>query len=367
MWVKYLEINQFRNYEKECIKPAKGINVFVGENAQGKTNFIESLNLCCVGRSHRTKRDEELIRWGESFARVHVKAEQEDGEHDVAIVLKKADKNKKIIKIWDKQVSKIGELMGHVFGVMFCPEDMQMIKGGPSERRRYIDMLLSQIYPSYFYALQSYVKTLNQRNNLLRQIDMNRSLLPTLEMWDDMLIEKGAVIYSYRKKAIEEINAIASEEQLRISGGHDLLSIQYLSDVEKDEDPEKKYRAKLLKNREDDIRRGFTSAGIHRDDMHIRINQKDAKVYASQGQQRSIVLCLKLAQMEVYRKIKGENPILILDDVMSELDVNRRNELVNRIDQIQTFITCTDMSDLGNARTDQVYQVSEGKIISTAS
>ena len=200
MWIKYLEIHNFRNYEKESIFPSKGINVFVGENAQGKTNFIESLNFCCVGRSHRTKRDDELIRWGDSFAKINLRAEQKDGEHDVSIILKRSDKNKKIIKIWDKPVSRIGELMGHVFGVMFCPEDMQIIKGGPSERRRYIDMLLSQIYPSYFYLLQSYAKTLNQRNNLLRQIDTNRSLVSTLDMWDEMLIEKGTAIFKYRKQ-----------------------------------------------------------------------------------------------------------------------------------------------------------------------
>ena len=192
MRVKSLSLKNFRNYEQAIITPDSGVTVFTGPNAQGKTNILEALHLCCLGRSHRTARDEELIRWGERSARVQIQTEQQDGTHEVTILLDKTQKKKKTVRIGARQAERIGELLGHVCGVLFSPEDLSIVKSGPAERRRFIDMQLSQLRPSYFYALQRAVRTLNQRNALLKEIAKNPSLAPTRDMWEEQLAMLGA-------------------------------------------------------------------------------------------------------------------------------------------------------------------------------
>ena len=187
MRVTSLSLSHFRNYERALIEPDAGVTVFTGPNAQGKTNVLEALHLCCLGKSHRTSRDEELIQWGRDSARVTVKTAQRDGTHEVAVVLSRTQRKKKTVRIGLRQAERIGELLGHVCGVLFSPEDLQIVKDGPAERRRFMDMQLSQLRPAYFYALQRAVRTLNQRNALLKDIARNPSLLPTLDMWDEQL------------------------------------------------------------------------------------------------------------------------------------------------------------------------------------
>lgn len=363
MRVRTLELFNFRNYGQARIEPDEGVTVFAGPNAQGKTNILEALHLCCLGRSHRTPRDEELIRWGEPSARVTVQTAQRDGTHEVGVLLSRTGKKKKIVRIGARQAERIGELFGHVCGVLFSPEDLQIVKSGPAERRRFIDMQLSQLRPAYFYALQRAVRTLNQRNALLREIAKNPSLAPTLEMWDEQLAQCGAQIAENRREAVERLGRFAAQAHSDLTGGRETLALRYLSQA-----GEGDAREALLKRlhaaRAEDLRRMSTSVGIHRDDILITIDGREARTFASQGQQRSAVLALKLAQLELCLAERGEAPILMLDDVMSELDPQRRRQLIERIDRVQTFVTCTDVSDLAGARQGAVYHVENGRLSS---
>ena len=194
MIVSTLSLSHFRNYEQVLIEPDAGVTVFTGPNAQGKTNILEALHVCCLGRSHRTARDEEMIQWGQENARILVRTRQADGTHEVSVLLSRTQKKKKTVRIGARQAERIGELLGHVCGVLFSPEDLQIVKDGPAERRRFMDMQLSQLRPAYFYALQRAVRTLDQRNALLKDIARNPSLMPTLDMWDEQLAAIGALI-----------------------------------------------------------------------------------------------------------------------------------------------------------------------------
>ena len=363
MRVKSLTLKNFRNYEQAVIEPDSGVTVFTGENAQGKTNILEALHLCCLGRSHRTPRDEELIRWGSASARVQIQTAQQDGTHDVTILLEKNGKKKKTVRIGSRQAERIGELFGHVCGVLFSPEDLSIVKSGPSERRRFLDMQLSQLRPQYFYALQRAVRALNQRNALLKEIARNSSLLPTLDMWDEQLAMIGAEIARNRREAIAVLSENAAKAHASLTGGREELRLWYISQTEDGQDTADKLLARMRAVRHEDLRRMTTTVGVHRDDMGVTINNKEARNFASQGQQRSAVLSLKLAQLEMAAQETGEAPILMLDDVMSELDPGRRRQLIERIDRVQTFVTCTDISDLAGARQGAVYRVHNGSLL----
>ena len=363
MVVKTLSLTNFRNYEQANLTPDRGVTVFTGPNAQGKTNILEALHLCCLGRSHRTPRDEELIRWGQHGAKVALESLQSDGTHDVLVTLARGQKKKKIVRIGSRQAERIGELLGHVRGVLFSPEDLQIVKSGPSERRRFIDMELSQLYPAYFYELQRAVRTLNQRNALLKEIARQPSLLSTLDMWDEQLAACGASIARYRRKAIESLCELAAQTHASLTGGRETLSLRYITQTEEGDDTGERLLARIKASREEDLRRLTTSVGVHRDDIGVSIDSKDARTFASQGQQRSAVLSIKLAQLELTEQESGEAPILMLDDVMSELDPQRRRQLIERIDRVQTFVTCTDVSDLAGAKSSAIYRVENGHLL----
>jgi len=360
MRVKSLSLKNFRNYEQAIITPDSGVTVFTGPNAQGKTNILEALHLCCLGRSHRTARDEELIRWGESAARVQILTQQRDGTHEITILLNKAQKKKKTVRIGARDAARIGELFGHVCGVLFSPEDLSIVKDGPAERRRFLDMQLSQLRPQYFYSLQRAVRTLNQRNALLKEIAKNSSLLPTLDMWDEQLALVGSEIAAQRREAVGVLSEEARKAHASLTGGREELRLWYISQTADAKDAADQLLGRLRAARSEDLRRMTTTIGVHRDDIGVTINGKEARTFASQGQQRSAVLSLKLAQLEMAAKETGEAPILMLDDVMSELDPSRRRQLIERIDRVQTFVTCTDLSDLAGAKQGAVYQVANG-------
>ena len=362
MRVKSIKLQNFRNYESAVITPDAGVTVFTGQNAQGKTNIIEALHLCCLGRSHRTPRDEELIRWGCESAQVKTETLQRDGTHDVSILLARRAKRKKTVRIGSRQAERIGELLGHVCGVLFAPEDLQIVKSGPAERRRFIDMELSQLRPSYFYALQRCVRALNQRNALLKEIARDGSLVRTLDMWDEQLASCGGEIVRNRREAVLALAQMAKSAHSALTGGREELSIRYVSQAAEAENPEMALLERLHAARGEDLRRMTTTVGVHRDDLHIAIDGKEARTFGSQGQQRSAVLSLKLAELELAEKERGEAPILMLDDVMSELDPTRRRQLLERIDRVQTFVTCTDVSDLAGARQGVVYHVENGHL-----
>ena len=363
MRVKSLSLKNFRNYEQALITPDSGVTVFTGPNAQGKTNILEALHLCCLGRSHRTSKDEELIRWGETAARVQIQTQQADGTHEVTILLSKNQKKKKTVRIGARDAARIGELFGHVCGVLFSPVDLSIVKEGPAERRRFLDMQLSQLRPQYFYSLQRAVRTLNQRNALLKEIAKNSALLPTLDMWDEQLALIGSEIAQNRREAIAVLSEEAKKAHASLTGGREELRLWYISQSVDAQDAKDQLLSRLRAARSEDLRRMTTTVGIHRDDIGVTINGKEARTFASQGQQRSAVLSLKLAQLEMAAKETGEAPILMLDDVMSELDPSRRRQLIERIDRVQTFVTCTDLSDLAGAKQGAVYQVANGALM----
>ncbi len=353
MLVKKLAVENFRPYESAALCPAEGVTLLFGGNAQGKTALIEALQLCCTGRSHRTSRGLELIRPGQPFSRVNVTAERRAGRHDVEILLRPGEKKR--ILVGGSAVSRSGELMGHVTGVLFSPEDLRMVKDGPAERRRFIDMELSQMRPSYYAALQKYNRALLQRGTLLRTGD-----LTCLDVWDEQLARHGAQIMRARIAFAEKLSAIAREVHRSISGG-EALEIEYRPGAKAEPDAEALLRL-LRAARDVDQRRMTTSVGPHRDDLQFLISGADARAYGSQGQQRTLALSLKLSELEVMKGEMGEYPVLMLDDVMSELDPDRRRLLLERLNGVQTIIASTDPTDLAGARVDLLVRVNGGKL-----
>lgn len=360
MHIRRLRLSDFRNYAWAELSPARGVTVLHGANAQGKTNLIEAVYLCCVGRSHRTRRDAELIRWGASAAQVAIEVERREGVEDVSVRIGTEEGRRKQIRVNESPVQRIGELMGHVNAVLFSPEDLRIVKEGPDGRRRFLDMEISQLQPAYFYALQRYVRALNQRNGLLRQLAVHRdkALLETLDEWDALLVDAGAQIVERRVAYLARLDDAARETHRSLSGGAEILTLSYQRRAEDRESLSNLLRAA----RGEDLRRATTTIGPHRDDYRIQLNGRDAKAFASQGQQRTIALSLKLAEIEVMQEAIGEWPILLLDDVMSELDIHRRQMLLTRIEHVQTLITCTHLSDLGGAAYDAAYHVEEGDL-----
>ena len=355
MYVSHIELNNFRNYRSGEITPCAGINVLYGDNAQGKTALLEAVVLSCIGRSHRTPRDRELIRMGEDFGRVSVTAERRDGSHSVEIVLS-ADKHRSI-KVNGSPLKRIGELMGHINGVLFAPEDLRMVKDGPELRRRFIDMELSQLYPAYFYALQRYSQALKQRNKLLHDILITPSLISTLDGWDMQLSQSGEELIRFRSAFIKKLAVFAAKNHEEISGGRETLTVAYEPSYSGESLAEALYAA-----RDNDLRRCTTTVGPHRDDLMLMLGDMDVRTYGSQGQQRTTALSLKLSELDIMKDETGEYPLLMLDDVMSELDPHRRRQLLGRLKGIQTIVNCTDMSDLAEAEVEAAWKVTAGTL-----
>jgi DNA replication and repair protein RecF len=291
--------------------------------------------------------------------------QRRDGAHNVSFALYKASEKRKQVQINGKQATRIGELIGNFHGILFSPEDLLLVRGGPGERRKFLDMELSQLRPLVFLSLQRYARILGQRNSLLRGAQMKQSSLATLDDWDLQLADAGAVLVAHRRAFVEALAPRAQRNYMSIAGEREPLIVQYQSQIDGDGDQSAladQFLARLHKAREDDIRRALTSVGPHRDDMRLLFGTREARIYGSQGQQRSAVLALKLAELEAVREERGENPVLLLDDVMSELDPYRRRQLVERITEVQTIITCTDRSDLGGANPGAVYYVQNGAL-----
>jgi DNA replication and repair protein RecF len=333
MVLQRLQLQNFRNYQRLTLQPVKGVTALVGENGAGKTNILESIHLCCLGKSHRTNDDQAMILSGSQSGAAYAKIMRTNGENEVGVRLYSSQRQKKRIFADGKTVSRIGELMGKMTCVMFAPEDLDMIKGGPALRRRYLDMLLSQSRPAYFYALQGYYAALKQRNALLRAISLAGANASALDVWDEQLAARTIQIALQRADAVLQLNKL--EEQM--------LSL-------------------LRSSRDDDIRRQTTLVGPHRDELIITLADKELKLYGSQGQIRTAALALKLAQMDIIEDLQGEMPILLLDDVLSELDAKRRTRLILRIRRAQTLMTCTDLKELRGPAVDCALSVSQGNI-----
>ena len=358
MYIESMELKDFRNYEFLSLRFDKGTNIFYGDNAQGKTNILEAVYLCGTTKSHRGSKDREMIRFHENESHIKLRINKGGISHRIDMHLKK---NKaKGIAIDGIPIRKAKELLGIVNIVFFSPEDLNIIKNGPGERRRFLDSELCQLNKIYLSDLFQYNHILNQRNKLLKDIAQKESLKSTLDIWDEQLVRYGASVIRSRREFVREMNEVIQQIHSSITGGKEQIELIYEPNVE-----EEQFLEILLKNREKDFKFKNTSSGPHRDDMCVKINHIDIRKYGSQGQQRTAALSLKLSEIHlVERKIK-DVPILLLDDVLSELDVNRQNYLLESIKNIQTMITCTGLDEFVNSRFEinKLFKVVDGTIV----
>lgn len=359
MIIKSIELINYRNYEKLHIDFDKGVNILYGDNAQGKTNVLESIYLCGTTKSHRGSRDKEIIKFENEEA--HIRSLFVKSEIDYQIDMHLRSDKSKGIAINGIKLKKAAELLGIANIILFSPEDLSIIKNGPADRRRFIDTELCQLDKVYLYNLTNYNKIVNQRNNLLKDILIHSELRDTLDVWDSQLISLGTKIIDRRNLFINQLNEIIYEIHKNLSGDKEKLTIKYEPNVEIIE-----YEQKIKRNREKDIKYKLTSVGPHRDDFTFYINDVDTKKFGSQGQQRTAALSLKLSEIKLVKNITNHMPVLLLDDVLSELDSNRQNFLLNSIGDIQTIITCTGLDEFINNRIkiNKIFKVSEGKVIS---
>ena len=357
MFIRSLDLDNFRNYERLHIDFSEGTTILYGDNAQGKTNILEAISLASQNKSHRSSRDREMIRFSSEEAHIKMLAEKENAEYRIDLHLKTS--GNKGIAVNSVPVRKTRDFLGIIHCVLFSPEDLYIVKEGPQERRRFIDTELCQLDRIYLSDFLQYRKALEQRNQLLKDIAFEPSLYDTLDVWDEQLSSYGSEIIKRRELFIREISEITEPVHAHISGGKEKLRLFYEANVSAEE-----MREKLREARERDLKARTTTVGPHRDDILFELNGTDARIYGSQGQQRSAALSLKLAEIELVKKRTGESPVLLLDDVMSELDAGRQKYLLDYIRDIQTVITCTGLEDFVKNRfeTDLVYRVSEGRI-----
>lgn len=366
LFLKRLELINFRNYSRQVIEPDSFFNYITGPNAQGKTNILESIYLGCTGKSFRTSREKEIIKWGSGFSQVSCLFETENRRIEVKISLNPV---KKQIEV--NGAAARGYPLGWPGVVLFTPDDLVMVKGPPGERRRFLDLEVGPFHPQYRHYLGRYSRVLAQRNNLLREIRQRRAGSDSLEAWDEQFCRYGAKILFMRlellRKLIPEIRSLHRQ----LTGGLEDIEIRYLSSVKIDgaggeEDFYQRFKHDLRLLAEEEKVRAQSLIGPHRDDISMLINGSEAKIYGSQGQQRTIVLTLKLSQILHWQKELSEYPILLLDDVLFELDSSRGQSLIDRIrGKVQTFVTATGVDDLFNdeGRFGKSFTVREGRIV----
>lgn len=359
MIIKRLELADYRNYETLDLEFDKGTNILYGDNAQGKTNILEAIYMAATTKSHKGSKDKEMIGFGKEEAHIRTYLEKEGVATRVDMHLRKA--GSKGIAIDGQKIKKAAELLGLCNVVFFSPEDLSIIKNGPAERRRFVDMELCQLDSFYLYNLNHYNKIVNQRNKLFKDMYMNPELKDTLAIWDSQLVSFGSKIVERRKLFVDQLNEIIYEIHKKLSGGKEELIISYEPDVAIEE-----FEKSLRYNQDRDIRMKQTSIGPHRDDFAFLNKDVDIRKYGSQGQQRTAALSLKLSEIELVKKIAKDTPILLLDDVLSELDSNRQNYLLNSIGDIQTIITCTGLEEFVNNRfeVNKIYKVKNGVVTS---
>ncbi len=357
MYIESLELKNYRNYEYLCIDFHAGTNIFYGNNAQGKTNVLEAVYVCGTTKSHRGSKDKDVIRFGEEEAHIRMFVRKDSVSHKIDMHLKK--NKSKGIAIDGIPIRKASELFGIVNMVFFSPEDLNIIKNGPSERRRFMDLELCQLNKIYLQDLANYNKVLNQRNKLLKDISFQPSLEATLDIWDMQLANYGKKIITLREKFLQELNQIIAEIHMNLTGGKESLVLEYEASVAAEN-----FDIQLANDRDKDLKMKMTSCGPHRDDFAVRVNGIDIRKYGSQGQQRTAALSLKLSEIYLVKKMTKENPILLLDDVLSELDSNRQNYLLKSIHDIQTMITCTGLDEFvqNQFSIHKVFHVEDGVI-----
>ena len=357
MIIKSIKLENFRNYESLDLDFEKGTNILYGDNAQGKTNVLEAIYLSATTKSHKGSKDKEIVRFDQDESHIRTILDKEGMEYRVDMHLRKS--KSKGIAINGQPIKKAADLIGLLNVVFFSPEDLSIIKNGPSERRKFVDMELFQIDKFYLYNLNQYNKIINQRNKLLKDFYFNSDLNETLQVWNMQLVTYGKQIISRRETFVEQLNEIIFDIHKNLSGGREELKVVYEPNVSEDD-----FESKLKMSQEKDIKLKMTSVGPHRDDFCFMVNGVDIRKYGSQGQQRTAALSLKLAEIELVKKVTGDHPVLLLDDVLSELDSNRQNYLLNNIGDIQTIITCTGLDEFINNRfeIDKIFKVSNGII-----
>ncbi len=358
MRITGLRLRDFRGYRQVLLSPPEGVTMLVGENGAGKTNLLEAVHLCCLGRSHRTSMDREMIRQGQETAAVQLTVARRDGLHEVGVRLFENAKRRKMIYVNGKTASRTGELMGHATCVIFSPEDLALVKDGPQARRRFLDMLLSQQQRAYFYALQTYMAALKQRNALLKRGDVQ-----ALPVWDEQLAAAATPVVRLRRDVCRLLHERAKIHYLYIGGrDQETFALQYRGALAESEDPALDMLRGLQASREEDLRRQTTCFGPHRDEIELTLQNAPLKAFGSQGQMRTAALSMKLAAFDLLEQAQGEPPLLLLDDVLSELDPDRRRRLISRISRAQALLTCTDQADFIGARPACVLRVENGVI-----
>lgn len=346
MRITKIEVANYRNLKQQQVLPHGGLNIFVGNNAQGKTNLVESVYLCCIGKSPRTDKDKDLVCWGKQHAVVKVQYQCRFGEGEIAIDL--FANKKKQVSINSVPIAKMGELMGYLNCIYFSPNEIRIISQSPQERRRFLDIDLCQMDKGYFYSLQRFNKALQQRNTLLKQCASVEQAKQTIFVWDEQIAEEGAKIFAKRRAFCQKLQTIAQSTHQKLTEGEETLTVQYVSQIEGQTTQEirQNYLALLEKSLEKDFQLRHTSVGCQRDDVMLKINDVDVRNFGSQGQQRTVALSLKLSELQIFKQLTGEYPVLLLDDVLSELDLNRQKRLLNFDSNLQILLTtATPLAD----------------------
>lgn len=371
MQLKSLELHGYRNYDSLKLATEAGVNIFIGPNAQGKTNLLEAIHVLSLTKSHRTSKDKELIGWNQSSA--VIRAEMEKRHGDVRLELQLSAQGKKA-KINGLEQRKLSGFVGTLNVVLFAPEDLDIVKGAPGVRRRFMDMEIGQVHPGYLYDMQQYQKVLQQRNNYLKANDSRSASAAMLDVWNEQLATYGVKMMQKRKNFIVNLQRWAEKIHAGITGGTEQLTVHYKpsfgdpdgSDNQVDPSLFQQFMLKLTQGKEQEFRRGTTLAGPHRDDLAFAINGKDVQAFGSQGQQRTAALSLKLAELELMHEELGEYPILLLDDVLSELDQTRQTQLIETFQsRVQTFITTTGLESVNMSRLKgaSLFHVRDGQLL----
>ena len=353
MYIEKIKLINFRNYLEQEIILNKNINIFYGDNAQGKTNILEAIYICSIGKSYRTNKEKEIINFNKENLIVEINYEKKEINNKIKLEINNI---KKIFYSNGIKLKKLSEILGNINIVIFGPDDINLLKGPAKNRRKLLDIMISQLKPKYIYNLTQYLKILEQRNNYLRQIKYENKEKNIIEIWDEKLAEHAEIIFNFRKEFINKINNKINNIHNKITENKENINIEYISNFEE----KQKYLINLKNNINEDIKKGYTNLGIHRDDFNLFINNKKINIYGSQGQHRSAILSLKITETEIIYEEIDEYPIILLDDFMSELDNKRIKNFLENIKNNQIIITCTEKIEKNNSK---IFNVVEGKII----
>lgn len=367
MYLKTLHLRQFRNYQDQRVDFLAPKTILVGNNAQGKSNLLEAVELLATLRSHRVTRDRDLVREEEAIGQITATLERQNGSSDLSLTLRR--NGRRTVALNSESLRRQLDFLGVVNAVQFSSLDLELVRGGPEQRRTWIDTLLIQLEPVYAYILQQYNQVLRQRNAFLKRETAKGQELEELAVWNAQLVATGVRVIRRRSRAIERLAPIASAWHASISGSTEVLQVKYAPNVPLEqnhlEEVQQAFLEKIEQRSVAEQHQGTTLVGPHRDEIELTINQTPARSYGSQGQQRTLVLALKLAELKLIEEVVGEPPLLLLDDVLAELDPNRQNQLLDAIqDRFQTLITTTHLGSFDSQwlKSSQILSVHAGKL-----